>query len=567
MSNPNASEVVDDTVLATSSRQPVERRSLGAVYTPDTLAEWAAGLLTEFSGPDIRRVLDPACGDGALFAAVEQKLPGVQAFIGVDVSEAATTEVLRRFGAKARTLTTDALYIQSDSMPRVDAVIMNPPWGADLAQGSDELRRLGYELAVGQYDSWDLFVEWSVKTVLPGTRVVAILPDAIFLPEHARTRKLLLERTRIDLVARLGEGWFEGVYRGVAVIAYTVGVPAEGRIRTVRLAHDARKRVLAGESDLATEVKMVEMTASQAAWSLSRDSAFTLDSGELPTDAIRLVESRGGPWVEWVTSGRGVEVGKSGAMLRCDLCGFHRQPTRVVSPMTCPKCRSVSSFTPTYIVQKSRPAERGTFWAPLIVGEDVRRHQAGPSRWLELGLDGVQYKDLSIYQPPKLLVRKTGLGINAAVDSSSSLTTQVVYHYLARETAPTFFLDYLSGVLCSKVMLAVHLSRTGETEWRSHPYVTPRVLSTLPVPTPAPGTEEWALAQEIADQSRQARSTSGIERLRVEARLERSVQSLFGLDAVSVAWVEKVLARTQDLEAFAHLRGDNLHVPPTDKAA
>lgn len=567
MANPIASEIVDESVVSVSSRLPVERRSLGAVYTPDTLAEWAAGLLKEISGPVIRRVLDPACGDGALFAAVEQKLPEVQTFIGVDVSETATKEVRRRFGVKAHTLTTDALYIHSSSMPLADAVIMNPPWGADLAQGSAELRRLGYELAVGQYDSWDLFVEWSIKSVLPGTRVVAILPDAIFLPEHSGTRKLLLERTRLDLVARLGEGWFEGVFRGVAVIAYTVGVPTEGRIRTVRLAHDARKRVLAGESDLATEVNMVEMTANQAAWYQSQDFAFTLDSADLSTDAIRVVEGSGGPWVEWVTSGRGVEVGKSGAMLRCELCGFHRQPTRVASPTACLKCKSVNSLTPTHIVQKSRPADPETFWAPLIVGEDVGRHQASPSRWLKLGLDGVQYKDLTVYQPPKLLVRKTGLGINAAVDSSSSLTTQVVYHYLARETAPTFFLDYLSGVLCSKVLLAVHLSRTGETEWRSHPYVTPRVLSTLPVPTPAPGTEEWALAQEIADQARQVRSSFGVERLHAEARVELAVQSLFGLDAEAIAWVETVLARTQELQAFAHLRDDKRHIPRTDRAA
>ena len=72
---------------------------------------------------------------------------------------------------------------------------------------------------------------------------------------------------------------------------------------------------------------------------------------------------------------------------------------------------------------------RGASWIPLIAGEDVRRYCATPSRVIRVDVRGIAYKDPAIYKGPKLLVRKTGIGISAAVDRTDSFTTQVVFHY------------------------------------------------------------------------------------------------------------------------------------------
>src|SRR5438874_2005611 len=45
---------------------------LGAVYTPDVLADWVADELLSLLGVERPCVLDPACGDGALLRAVQR---------------------------------------------------------------------------------------------------------------------------------------------------------------------------------------------------------------------------------------------------------------------------------------------------------------------------------------------------------------------------------------------------------------------------------------------------------------------------------------------------------------
>lgn len=550
-----------------SLRPIADRRSMGAVYTPQVLASWVASLLREHSDGPVGRVLDPACGDGALLAAVEAEIPDVHSVVGIDLCKVALAAIQERWGDQSSTHTADTLTISAEDLPEVDAAIMNPPWGAGLALSRSQLGAMGYELASGQYDSWNLFIEWSIKNLRAGTTVAAIVPDSLFLPEHRSTRRLLLDRTRLDVVARLGEGWFEGVFRGVAVVVYTTATAGDGWIRCIRLPHDSRKRVLTGQASLGTEVARIETKSRQSTWAADVDANFMPASSEQFSAIIRVIESMGGAWTQWVASGRGVEIGKSGALVRCRRCGQHRQPPRGGAARTCSVCGNQSGWTAVTATSRLRPQDNEHEWAPLIVGEDVRRYEISPSRWLQLGLDGVQYKDRSTYALPKLLVRKTGLGLNASLDTSGSFTTQVVFHYVARQSAPEFFLDYLEGVLCSRVLLAVHLSRTGETEWRSHPYVTPKVLMTLPIPTREPGTQGWQQARAIAAAAKAVRSAPVESRVEAESAVDRLVAGLFDLDAEGCAWVDSVLARTQSLQAFAHLRADCSEALRTERAA
>lgn len=535
-------------------RPQSDRRIMGAVYTPDLLARWVASLLRRHSMRPIRSVLDPACGDGALLEAVEAEASELESVVGIDLSANATTRVRGRWGDRATTVVADSLRLTPAAAREADAVIMNPPWGSELELPRSELRALGYELANGQYDSWDLFVEWSVRTMPAGTTVAAILPDSIFLPEHEATRRFLLKHTRLNAVARLGEGWFEGVFRGVAVVVYTTGTVDDGEIDFIRLPYDARRRIRSGHTAIDEEVARVKTVSRQGAWAADPGANFMPVGSAQAAQIIRHIGSRGGQWTTWVKASRGVEIGKSGALARCGMCGIHRQPPRVGDPR-CNACGSTSSWEVVKATSLEAPPDT-TEWVPLIVGEDVCRYDASPSRWLRLGLEGVQYKDASLYSGPKLLVRKTGLGLNASVDTSGSFTTQVVFHYVPRRDAPEFVLDYLEGMLCSRVLLAVHLSRSGETEWRSHPYVTPKVLSTLPIPTPKPGTPDWLQAQAIARAARNVRSTDMESRPQAEYAVDRLVAGLYGLDSDGCAWVDSVLAGTQSLQAFSHLRGE-----------
>jgi adenine-specific DNA-methyltransferase len=533
-------------------RSAEDRAAMGAVYTPAELARWVATLVSSIAEGPLSTVLDPACGDGALLRAVREQVPELRSVVGVDLSEVATDTARSALeGISASLVVGDALMMESVPGPLPDAVIMNPPWGAEMRVSAGTLKRAGYTLANGQFDSWDLFVEWSLRALAPGTVVAAILPDALFSPEHHATRRLLLERARLDVVARLGEGWFGGVFRGVAVLVFTTGGRTHAPVRTVRIDHHARRRIFAGTSSLATEAARVEHHVDPAGWIADPHAVFHATASAFDSPWTSTIEARGGRWTEWFDVGRGVEMGASGELFRCDRCGWHRGPSREVSH--CHRCGEPTTWT---LVEAIADQPTGDGWVRLIVGRDVRRYSVEPSRWLRTGLDGVAYKDSAVYRPAKLLVRKTGLGLNAAVDYSGAHTNQVVFHFVPRVGTAEWILHYVEGVLCSKVMLAFHLARTGETEWRSHPYVTPRVLTTLPIPVPQ---EDSSLTQAraISEAVRALRDSRADERSGHESSVDELVAGLFALDAEGCDWVEKALAQTQRLDAFAHLQ------PPT----
>lgn len=534
--------------LEQSPRSAEDRAAMGAVYTPAELARWVASLVSNVAEGPLRTVLDPACGDGALLRAVREQVPELRAVVGVDLSEVATDAARSSLeGVSASLVVGDALTMESVPGPLPDAVIMNPPWGAEMGGSVVALKEAGYTLASGQFDSWDLFVEWTVRVLAPGTVVAAILPDAVFAPEHLATRRLLLERARLDVVARLGEGWFGGVFRGVAVLVYTTGRRTRVPVRTIRIDHHARKRIFAGTSSLEAEAANVEHHVDPTGWIADPRAVFHATTSAFDSPWTSSIEARGGRWTEWFDVGRGVEMGASGELFCCNLCGWHRGPSREV--YRCRRCGKPTTWT---LIEAIAHEPAGDGWVELIVGRDVRRYSVQPSRWLRTGLEGVAYKESAVYRRAKLLVRKTGLGLNAAVDYSGAHTNQVVFHFVPRVGTPEWILHYVEGVLCSKVMLAFHLARTGETEWRSHPYVTPKVLTTLPIPVPEGGSLTQARA--ISEAVRALRDAPVHERLRYESSVDDLVAGLFALDAEGCAWVESALAQTQRLDAFAHLQ-------------
>jgi hypothetical protein len=218
------------------------------------------------------------------------------------------------------------------------------------------------------------------------------------------------------------------------------------------------------------------------------------------------------------------------------------------------------------VIVKPLASARGAKWWPLIVGEDVDRHSCRASRAIRVGIPGIRYKRPETFARPKLLVRKTGLGVKAALDESGALTNQVVFHFLARPAAPPGILDYLEGILCSRVLLAWYLKRHGETEWRSHPYVTQHVIRNFPIPLPS-SRAEVAQAVAIAEavcRRRRVRHHDSEEDLEVE----RLVAGLFGLTQSDMRWVLDVIDSAQSVEPIRTLRlpSASLVVPRTVRA-
>lgn len=527
----------------------------GVVYTPSALANWTAlQLLRHVSHKPVLRILDPACGDGELLAAVVRQYGQVVEVCGRDIDPTAVAAAGQAVKAPVDLAVGDSL--RGNSLETLawqpDAVIMNPPWNGLDAVSRRELRAAGYELAYGQFDLYEVFAERVLK-LFPDIPMAFILPDSVFLPEHTRFRRFLLDNTQLLFLARLGEGIFPGIYRGTVVVVLRNRPSNAGLVECFRLRASERRAFLDGLISLDELRRSHSHSVPLRRFVANPNAEFTLEvrSGESAID--RMIQASGMDWDQIFQIGRGAEVGKHGLRLHCPTCGTYRPVPRrqSIARVTCPRCGAAfSADAQATRVVRALDSTGSADWKPVIVGEDVDRYRCEPSRELQVGLPGVQYKDLNLALSPKLLVRKTGVGLRAAVDRSGSLTTQTVYHFVARDGVPPLVLDYVAGVLNSRVMLAFHLRWSGDLEWRSHPYVTPTVIKSLPVPPPLAPTGEFSdLAAEIATLA-QRRSNGE----RVEEQIEGCVADLYGLTVRERKWVAEVLESAQALSGIAELR-------------
>lgn len=518
----------------------------GAVYTPPPLARWVARRLLDGLPAGPVTVADLACGRGALLAAVAGERRGVR-LVGADV-ELDDLRIAAAAVPGARLIHGDALTL--DDSETFDGIILNPPWGIALPHDAAALRARGYTLAEGQFDSANLFVELALARLRPGGVAAFIVPDSIFFPEHARVRRLLLERSELLLVARLGEGFFKRVYRGTAVIVVRKARASAGHaVECLRLGVDDRREVLAGRRELAA---LPTHRVPQARF--SRSGEFDVAVRPEHTELVEKLRAQGGPWTRWFESGRGVELSKSGRVLRCPGCAFAWPQPRTARRLACPSCDArveSAGLTPETLVRPLAGAEAG--WSPLVAGVDVRRYACAPTHAIRTGVPGINYKPAGSRRGERILVRKTGVGLRAALTDVEAHWTQVVFHYLPVADGPEYLAAYVQGVLASRVMLAYHLVASGEDEWRSHPYVTQKVLAALPVPDPVGDPEREAAAAGIAAAVRAHLAAPTPES---DLAVERQVAGLFHLDASDVDVVATVLDRAQGLQGIRELRFD-----------
>lgn len=530
----------------------------GQVFTPRFLASWVASLLEERLGRKWDGyLLDPACGDGELLHAAIEQFPKAN-LLGTDIDADACMAARERLGSFASIRLGDMLLssaVESASeKDRVGAVISNPPWGADLLHSTDQLRNLGYSLAFGQFDSWSLFVEMSLRMLQKDGYAAFILPDAILSPEHAPTRKLISERYSIELIARLGEGIFKGIYRGTTVLIIRNKKPSPMQsVEVFRLSSAHRRAVLSGDLDLQSIRISERHHIPQERFLSNQGCRWDIDVRANEQDILKKIEAQTGAWTDLFISGRGVELSKRGLIKICNNCGHAVPSPTQPREVECRGCGSVTNsdkMLPQSIVQASDRKLSG--FMPLIVGEDIGRYSLSCSRQIKLNVPGINYKNGATYAQERLLIRKTGVGLKATVTKRHAASNQVVFHYVVKNQEHSFLLYYALGVFSSRIMFAYHLRKSGENEWRSHPYVTPKSLKELPIPLPSPGSQTWRQAETIAERVKD-HLKRGSKSKRLDLEIEGLVAGLYGLNHSDIRWVKEVICSAQDLEPMRAL--------------
>lgn len=485
------------------------RKLNGVFYSPTFLAEYLSKKIVKYLGcRNIATIIDPACGDSILLRSFANELletpnKNLPKIFGVDKDINAIVSSTSKFADKslkkfiANFINTDGLFpvkgknsiegwteLRKDlkSKNGFDIAVSNPPWGAEL-NGYDPITlNFNFALAKGQFDIFDLFVEVILNNLNENGIYGLILPDSVFSQEQARFRYLLSKNTTIHLIARLGEKIFPGINRACVIIVGEKAKPKSNhQVDCFRLSSNYKKRVMANELSLEEVEKELIHNVPQSRFLENDNCVFDIDLKSDEQKTFDKIQTDSLSINQFVKNTRGAEISKKGVVCQCPKCN-HWMPYPKSKQPKCNNCNTALSID-SVVKEKIILNHNGVGNIKLKVGEDLFRFTSVSKSWINTLKEGINYKDLSIYDGDKILVRKTGVGITASMDYENAVTNQVVY-ILKLKTAVEnkLSLEFVLAVLNSRAMTYYLIKKFGENEWKSHPYLTQTMLINLPFP-------------------------------------------------------------------------------------
>jgi tRNA1(Val) A37 N6-methylase TrmN6 len=530
----------------------------GVVYTPDSLAEFVASLLYRFSDIEEKGkalILDPASGECSLLRAAKKCFGEYNRYVGIDVD----LDVTQRTGNEFEIIHNDTILPKNvkratddywrEKLQSIDLIIANPPWSSEKVYERGKLTEAGYSLISGQYDSYVLFMELAYKILRNDGTMAFIIPDSIFDAQNERLRQFLVEKMQIKVIARLGEKIFDEVNRATTVIVCKKSTPDENSMtECFRLSTDNRKAYLSGKGELLSFYEKESHAVQQSRFARNCAYHFDIDTHEHEEELIKKISSDRISWKNEFIFGRGVEISKSGKIVYCPHCGraqgYSKKHIDVGNKkcVYCGKEISVNHMTIANVITEKY--DNGT--KTIYVGENVQRYVIQGECYIRTGIDGINYKTQDIYSPPKILIRKTGLGIYATVDYSGNYTSQTVYilRYAKDNDVP---LEYYLALINSRVVYYYYLKVYGENEWKSHPYLTKQIIFTLPL-RPYKGDE---VDKEI---TRLARSLVKRYDRENDIQLERLIMKKYKLNKKEQRLIINEMNRLPDLSAINNMK-------------
>lgn len=545
------------------------KKITGSFYSPRELADYLAKLMVRAFGDNSKdtpiTALDPAVGNSALLIALNKSLKSFtnKHFIGVDTDKEALmkSKSIVRNSQLYSFYQFDALYPSgteasngwstfktSNDIERFNFIICNPPWGADIS--SYQHLSTDFELAKGQYDIYDLFVETIVGNLSNGDVYGLILPDSIYRKEHSQTRYMLLRNTTITHIVRVGEFFFDDVNTSVSLIVGRKGHIEGNNVMCLHLSNQDSKDVKSGKATMSSIEKLKKHYIPQC--DMENSGNFSIDMTDNDSRLISQIESFP-PIDSFLSNTRGVELSKKGIIVQCPICKKWI-PKPKEKECRCQHCLSSfnieSAKTETIIGSKHRQKSRG-----FISGEDLYRYICTSNKHILMDFDGINYKDCSLYASPKILVRKTGVGITSSIDYSNSVTNQVVYVLKRKLECPAHLpIEFFVAALNSRITTYYIIKKYGSSDWCTHPYMSQKMVNCLRVPNIEANDENVRLLDTIVYLV-QTFSIGTVDAFNKEAdiKIERIIAKFYGIDYSQFKIICETIANVEQLIPFKRL--------------
>lgn len=550
-----------------------KKKTLGAYYTPQILSDLLARLilpLCKTSRNSSITALDPATGDSILLESFEKnalKKNMDVSLVGIDVDKNAVIKSKKKFehNTKCKFINTDALYPLGYSNPSkgwnalirkyipngIDLIISNPPWGADIGRYGTLSR--DFKTATGQFDIYDLFIETIIENLSQNGAYGVIVPDSIYCQEHKKAREILLTNTTVRGIIRLGEGFFPDVNFAVSII-YGIKKPISRHdVLCSHISNSQKKEILSGKADIYTLVRKMAIKI-PVRQMIATDFSFTIDVSQVDLHIIKKLKAY--DTIKTYTScQRGVELSKKGIVIQCPKCGeWFPKPNNKKEGVTCPHCKAdVVIANAKYSCIVTTRKEKNS--VPLIVGEDIGRFYVSSNRYITNGLQGINYKSKALYQGPKVLVRKTGVGITAGIDYNNNLVNQVVYIVKPQSSVhPLITTEVIAAILCSRLITYVIIKEKGSIGWTSNPYLSQKDVNELPFPrldfkncqTKSALNRITVLVKEYIEKGKELSNEA-------DAEIEKNIAVLYNLGYKEYETIFRTISQVEQMLPFRRL--------------
>jgi type I restriction-modification system DNA methylase subunit len=455
-----------------------------------------------------------------------------------------------------------------------DVIVGNPPWGAGMDEYAGWLEsEKGYELAEGQYDSYELIMELGDDLLKEGGTLGFIVPDSLLSKNTVPLRQWLVEEQSLNRVFKLGEGIFgNDVYAGTVIIQYTNEPPADDHEVEVGLIQKSdRERMMGSGGEALTSIlEDKKNITKQGRFAEDDEYQIPVWAGEEDHEILDVMESETVDWADVIDNGRGDEIGRDGNIMQCPYCTewdtFPRKRAESKGggyyEKTCSHCGEEYEFEEAINTRKIiREEPTDDCDTPVYFGEHVNRYRVSDKAYIDEDVAGVGLKDEWRYEPPKLLIRQASVGFFTTIDYSPARCLQAVFSFRPKDDREdpysNYDIEYFLGFLNSRAMLYYYSKTEGIVEWQSYPRHTQTDIMTLPIPAiDFEDPDEKEAYEEFVDLVKQATSDNTQIDEELDWKIERAALDLYGISNEQRPRIWSELKKLQRLRIVRELFPD-----------
>ena len=329
-----------------------------------------------------------------------------------------------------------------EKFPRVfkegkfDIVVGNPPWVQSKYMSKEHKMYYSkkYTVAKKQYDLFSIFIERSLQQLKENGILGFIVPDRFIANlDYWPFREFILNNCRILKLVHLGDDVFKEVSMPSAIL-----IIKKEKSKSERDKNVVEYAECAGGKSLDN---LRYNKKSQEEFLKNEGFVFSIFSIKSSDKIISKIRKHSVKFGEIVDNARGVEIGKNSELI------------------------SDKKLNESYV--------------KFLTGEDIDRYKIDSKRYIRLNERNIDYKSSDLYKGSKILIRKTGLGIKATLDTEGHYVIQVIYIFKPKKKE----LDtrYLLGILNSKLMEFYYFSVFGEKGRKTFPHLTQGKVLQLPI--------------------------------------------------------------------------------------